>query len=590
MRLNYVGQWFRLKNRLDQTSPPSMLPQAISVHNALIINSFSLFMSASRIVTGCFLIFVIAACQPAEPRQSAHQKNTTPQVLSPDVAFGAMFDSIQMARVFEDSKTLVDCTPKASIAEILKAWEQERTKADFDIKAFTMRYFEPPAAHTSGFKTDLSRTPAEHINALWPVLTRQADQAPREGSTLLPLPHPYVVPGGRFGEVYYWDSYFTMLGLQSAGRRDLIEHMIQNFGYLIDTYGHIPNGNRAYYLSRSQPPFFSLMVQLLDDMEQEAGIAPAERALVRYQPQLEKEYNFWMEGEATLTATQPANRRVVRMPDGALMNRYFDDLPRPRPESYREDVKTAAVAAAKGRPLESTYLDLKAAAESGWDFSSRWGVGQTLEGIQTTAIAPVDLNCLMWHLEGTLQTAFQRKQNTERASYYGARAAARKVAILRYCTDPNSDRPFYADVYWATGQRTTVVSMAGMFPMYFGLAPDAEGRAACSTALRLMLKPGGFVSTPIHTGQQWDAPNGWAPLQWVGISALRRYGFQAEAADVKARWVRLNTDVYQRTGKMLEKYNVEDLSLIAGGGEYPVQDGFGWSNGVLLRLLSEVEK
>ena len=94
------------------------------------------------------------------------------------------------------------------------------------------------------------------------------------------------------------------------------------------------------------------------------------------------------------------------------------------------------------------------------------------------------------------------------------------------------------------------------------------------------------MTTPITSGQQWDAPNGWAPLQWVGIQGLRNYGFNELADDCAQRWQKLNTDVYHRTGKLLEKYNVEDTSLLSGGGEYEVQDGFGWTNGVLLKLMS----
>ncbi len=191
----------------------------------------------------------------------------------------------------------------------------------------------------------------------WNVLTRAPDVAV-PGSSLLPLPYPYVVPGGRFREVYYWDSYFTMLGLCVSGREDLSESMVQNFAFLLRTYGLIPNGNRTYYLSRSQPPFFALMVELL----------------------------------------------------------------------------------------------------------------------------------------------------------------ARKL---------------------------------------------------------------------VATGEQWDAPNGWAPLQWMAVQGLERYGQHALAVEVARRWIGLNRGVYARTGKLMEKYDVENLALPGGGGEYPTQDGFGWTNGVLLALLRE---
>lgn len=140
-----------------------------------------------------------------------------------------------------------------------------------------------------------------------------------------------MVPGGRFREVYYWDSYFTMLGLAESGHWDKVEYMVANFAAEIDAWGHIPNGNRTYYLSRSQPPFFSFMVSLLATHD-------GDQVLKTYQPQLEKEYRYWMAGADAL-APGSADKRAVRMADGALLNRYWDNNDTPRPESWLDDVK-----------------------------------------------------------------------------------------------------------------------------------------------------------------------------------------------------------------------------------------------------------
>ena len=172
-----------------------------------------------------------------------------------------------------------------------------------------------------------------HIEQLWDVLQRKADTK-QPHSSLLPLPEPYIVPGGRFREIYYWDSYFTMLGLMESKRYNLVENMLDNFKFLIDEYGHIPNGNRSYYLSRSQPPFFALMVDLL---AQKKG----ETIYKKYYSALQKEYNWWMQGEADLKNGE-AFRRVVRLDDGSILNRYWDDKRAPREESYAEDVATFA--------------------------------------------------------------------------------------------------------------------------------------------------------------------------------------------------------------------------------------------------------
>lgn len=506
------------------------------------------------------LSFLFNACQSSEQKEDA----VNPGPVSPDEIFGKLFHDVQMGSVFADSKTFADCTPKFPTDTILARYEAAKVQPDFLLKDFVLQNFEPPIALTSGFQSDLTRSPAMHIEVLWDVLTRRPDTSIAAGS-LIPLPKPYIVPGGRFGEVYYWDSYFTMLGLQTSGKKEMIHHMVDNFAWLIDTIGFIPNGNRTYYLGRSQPPFFSLMVRLVEETE---GVDAA----LRYLPQLEREYAFWMNGN-----------RAVRMPDGEMMNRYFDNYPRPRPESYREDLETA-----QHSPRESAavWQDLRAAAESGWDFSSRWlDDPMDLSTIRTTSIIPVDLNALLFHLERTIADYAQRVGDTEKANRFKMLADNRQKALLRYCW--SEELGFFVDYDLEQKRQTGKLALAGMFPLYFKMANAAQA-ASCALVLeRDFLQPGGLATTTIQTGQQWDAPNGWAPLQWISIQGLRHYNHQKLADEIRGRWIALNEKVYRNTGKMLEKYNVMDMTLEAGGGEYPVQDGFGWSNGVLLRLLSE---
>lgn len=538
-------------------------------------------MKMNSVFAGCLFLLLFIACQntpqvPPAPTPTAVKAAKSPQ--SPDVLYGELFAAVQMARIFPDGKTFVDCTPKGRPEDILNQYLAEKNKPGFDLKTFVSTHFQEPVSPNSGYKSNPDQDLADHINELWPILTRPADTAV-PGSTLLPLPHPYVVPGGRFREVYYWDTYFTMLGLQSAGRRDLIHGMVQNFAFLIDTYGHIPNGNRSYYLDRSQPPFFSMMVQLLDESKN----GDNEDALSLYLPQMEKEYNFWMAGADSLSARMPAYRRVVRLDSATVLNRYWDDRPVPRPESYREDLLTQK--AASGRPAEEMYRHLKAGAESGWDFSSRWNVGKDLTGINTTDVIPVDLNCLMYRMEKNLETAWQHRGDPVKSRFYAQRAEARASAIKTLCFNEKSG--WFEDYNWVKRQKTGVLSMAGMYPLFVQIATQQEADACAKTLEKKFLKPGGLVTTLSRTGQQWDAPNGWAPLQWVGIAGLRNYGHNELADEAKKRWIALCGKVYKGTGKLLEKYNVEDLTLDAGGGEYPVQDGFGWTNGVLLRLLKE---
>jgi alpha,alpha-trehalase len=395
--------------------------------------------------------------------------------------------------------------------------------------------------------------------------------------SLIPLPHPYVVPGGRFREIYYWDSYFTMLGLVASGRLDLVGSMLDNLAHLVRTHGHVPNGNRAYYVSRSQPPFLAAMVGLY------ARATDTTRALA-YLDALEAEHAFWMEGADRL-APGEAHRRVVRLHDGSVLNRYWDDRPEPRPESYREDVELAATLPEARRT--AFYRNVRATAESGWDFSSRWMRDPSdLRSLETTELVPVDLNSLLYQTERTIAAlrAFRDADgDAEVAERFARTAETRRRDLLAAAWDPGSG--FFHDVRWRTGERVTDrPTLAAAAPLYFGLATPEQGRAVAARLERDFLAAGGFVTTLVASGQQWDAPNGWPPLQWLAIEGVRRYGRAGLAEAAADRWLDLVRRTYRATGRMMEKYDVVDLERPAGGGEYPTQDGFGWTNGVALAL------
>lgn len=497
---------------------------------------------------------------------------TTINLAGPDDRFGDLFVAVQMSGVFNDSKTFVDAIPLSSDEEILERYQYRKSQPRFNLKDFVTDNFAVPLDSPTHFVTDPSKSAVEHMNILWSVLARQPGAVVDSG-TLIPLPKPYVVPGGRFREIYYWDSYFTMLGLQTSGRLDLIEDMVENFSYLIDTLGFIPNGNRTYYLTRSQPPFYSLMVKLL---EEERG----KGTLAKYKMQLQREYDFWMDGEATLNHEMPTHRRVVLLPDGSIMNRYWDDRATPRPESYVEDMELVN---AHRIPVER-YRDIRAAAESGWDFSGRWFKDHAkMTTIHTTDIIPVDLNALLYHHERILAEAYQQAGDVHSYKKYSGLAERRKQALQRYMWDDRDG--FFHDYDFIAKLQTNNKTLAAMFPLYFEMAEQQQALRVANTIEKEFLKPGGVTTTLNDTHQQWDAPNGWAPLQWITIKGLQNYQQNALAEIIRERWIAVNLRVYKNTGKMVEKYNVYDIESEAGGGEYPVQDGFGWTNGVLLKLL-----
>ncbi|MGI4020987.1 MAG: alpha,alpha-trehalase TreF [Janthinobacterium lividum] len=501
--------------------------------------------------------------------------NASAQQLSPAQLFPGLFEAVQLSGIYPDNKTFVDATPKQDPTAIMKAYNQQKNKPDFDLKQFVDAYFNAPGSGSRNFKSDISAGIREHIDTLWQVLYRQHDTVSK-GSLLL-LPHNFIVPGGRFRETYYWDSYFTMLGLQESHKTQLIRDMVDNFAYMLDHYGHIPNGTRTYYLSRSQPPFFSMMLDLLAKDE-------GEKTYVKYQPQLLKEYAYFMQGVSNLKVGE-AYKLAVRMPQGELLNRYWDDRDQPREESYKEDVASGKLTK---QNLSIFYRNIRAAAASGWDFSSRWfDDSQKLSSIQTIDIIPVDLNCLLYHLENTIARSYGLQGNKGKQNFYLLKAAQRKRAILKYCW--NEKAGWFLDYNWQQKKQSPVETLAGVFPLEFEIATKQQAILVSKKLENVFLKPGGLVTTSNRTGQQWDAPNAWAPLQYMAIDGLAKYQQDDLARNIAIRWIETNTRVFKETGKLMEKYNVLDTQLKAGGGEYPLQDGFGWTNGVLLNLMNRYQ-
>jgi alpha,alpha-trehalase len=517
----------------------------------------------AAVVASALLLLLHAVSAPG-------RDDTAPR--TPAELYPGLFERVQLERVYEDGKTFVDAVPRTTPEEIMEDYRRAHDDPGFDLRAFVMARFDAPSQSATGYRPRAGLDVATHIDELWTVLERAPDQG-QPHSSLVPLPHRYIVPGGRFREIYYWDSYFTMLGLEQSSRHDVAIDMVRNFAWLIDRYGHVPNGNRTYYLSRSQPPFFAAMVNLIAAREGEAVYG-------RYLRQLQREYDFWMDGATTLARGQ-AHRRVVRLQDGSLLNRYWDDRDTPREESYREDVETASDS---HRPRAEVYRNLRAAAESGWDFSSRWlGDGRTLATIRTIEIVPVDLNSLLYALEQTLARAYRLAGQREEAARISARAWDRRQAIHRHLWDPREG--VFGDYAWRERRLTGHLSAATLYPLLFGVATPEQARAVAGVVRARLLQPDGLATTTTRTGEQWDAPNGWAPLQWIAIEGLNIYGHVPLAREIAQRWIRENVAVYRATGRLVEKYDVSG-DTAARGGEYPLQDGFGWTNGVLRRLLA----
>lgn len=484
---------------------------------------------------------------------------------------GELFERVQMERILGDGKNFVDCCPLKELSEIESLYEGEKGDIGFSLIHFVQKYFElpPPPAPATKQNTDVAIR--DHIEQLWSGLLHDPAAA-HAGGSLINLKYPYIVPGGRFREIYYWDSYFTMLGLAVSGKDKIIEFMLDNFAFLISSFGYIPNGNRTYFLGRSQPPFFACMVALLAEIK-------GDEVYKKYLPAMILEHDFWMAEAKDLNNDFEAKRRVVRLEKTVILNRYWDEMAVERPESFAEDRTLAS----KVKDPQVLFRNLRAACESGWDFSSRWlKTKNDLSTIHTTDLIPVDLNCILMQQELIISEAAKSTGDVQTSETFYSLAMSRKESINRYCWSQPAGA--YCDYDFKMRAPVNNDTLAMAFPLFFKVADNARASRVVERLKSELWAPGGFKTTSIETGQQWDAPNGWAPLQWIAVKGLMNYGYKDLALQAAKNWVHLIEKVYRRTGRLMEKYNVVDLNLEAGGGEYPSQDGFGWTNGTYLAL------
>lgn len=490
--------------------------------------------------------------------------------IHPETAFPRLFRDVQFRKVFPDDKTFPDCVPKMApwlINFKYRFWNTEHKPEE--LKDFVLAHFQLPGVYVDsiGYHDDI----LGHIEALSDALLIHSDKQP-DKSSLIPLPNDFVIPGGRFREIYYWDTYFTLLGYEALKRNDVVYNVTENMAYLIRKFGFMPNGNRSYYLSRSQPPFFSLIVEMNAQMS-------GDSMYLHFLPVMETEYSYWTEKKRG----EMMHKHSITLDDTVVLQRYYDNMDVPRVEMFREDVQTYM----KNRHIVSSegyfYRNIRTTAESGWDFSSRWMADSSnLATTSTLDILPVDLNCLLFHLEKTLSKAYGLKKDELKAREYAAMAQKRKVFINTYFWDDSAG--FYFDYHLKTRIRTGRYTLAAMFPLFMGLADSSQAAMVTAVIRSKFLMHGGLVTSLTHSGQQWDYPNGWAPLQWISIQGLRNFKHSGLADTIKNRWLTLNEAYFRKAHKMVEKYNVVDTTLSPSDGEYPNQDGFGWTNGVYIHL------
>ena len=411
---------------------------------------------------------------------------------------------------------------------------------------------------------------------------------------LLYLPYPYVVPGGRFNEMYGWDSYFTQVGLVQDGEMALAKNMVDNFLYQIEHYGRILNANRTYYLSRSQPPFLTQMILNVYRKQ------PDKAWLRSTIPAIEKYYRFWTE-EPHLTKETG-------------LSRYFDMGNGPAPEVlsgerdnegrdhydlvkdyYRKhDVKDYELGQyynkEKDQLTDLFYKGDRSMRESGFDPSNRFGPFN----IDIIHYDPVCLNSLLYLMETDAAEILRTLGNVRQARVWTNRAQQRQRTVNRLMWDEKDG--LYYDYSFTEKRLRRYPFITTFYPLWVGLA-DKRQAARIVVNLHLFEKRGGLLTSTNVSGSQWDAPFGWAPTEMIAIEGLRRYGYNGEADRISVNFLSLILKEFIQHNTIVEKYDVERReSEVSAGLKFGYKSneiGFGWTNAAFLQLyapLSEREK
>jgi len=653
------------------------------------------------LVVGVIVIGLVYAVSPRDRPLPPADPNEC--VLS---CTGPVLQVVQFSGLFNDSKTFVDMPMLFDPADIVKDFNTLPDYSQATIVKFLDRNFAPVCTdmllwsppdyreHPKFAKniTDVKlRDWALDVHSLWNLLGRQMDPDvalhPRQ-HTLLPLRSPHmIVPGGRFCEFYYWDTYWIIRGLLVSGMVDTARMVVDNLLGLVEDYGFIPNGSRRYYLNRSQPPMLTKMVRAVFD------VTGDKEWLRSVMPTLELEYAYWMH----------PNRVVVieAGPNSFRMNKYYTNWTHPRPESFVQDEMTAwmlwkqlhngsevaytpeaaahhaknfatmhaqnlaaqdlrgaaeqlrfTAGAAAGADLraplpnpphpmhdnapriQELYAQLAAAAETGWDFSSRWFEDRNnLTSVETMDLVPVDLNAIMYAVELDLSSFALTLGDQDRSAEFSVSATLRREAIYNVLWNATASQ--WQDYHIDQKEWRTEVVLSNFIPLWtkcYDTALVDEGAVVSALLQSGLVMPGGVATTLNNNTQQWDFPNAWAPLQWMLIEGLRSANYRtdsttadftlynssalapgepapahacdivkpetwykddlwcfpsgAEISDAMGmRWLLANFVAYNRTGFMLEKYYAPEVGGLGAGGEYELQKGFGWTNGVALELL-----
>ncbi len=408
---------------------------------------------------------------------------------------------------------------------------------------------------------------------------------------LLYLPHPYVVPGGRFNEMYGWDSYFIQVGLLLDGELEMAKNMADNFIYEIQHYGTILNANRTYFLTRSQPPFLTEMILGVYEKTQDRDW------LRSTLPAIDKYYKYWTTAPHLTAETGlsrywdfgegPAPEVVAGEKDESGKTHYDRIREYYRDHDEVEDYDLSLFYdRANDRLTDLFYKGDRSMRESGFDPSNRFG----LFNVAVIFYNPVCLNSLLYRMETEAAGIHETLGDADTAKTWRDRAAARKQAIDKYLWDAETGLYFDYDFERKTLRRYEYATT--FYPLWAGLASPEQASAVMGNLSRFEA-PGGLLTSTVQTGNQWDAPFGWAPLQMLAVEGMIRYGFVEDARRVAGKFLSMVTEDFKEHGVIVEKYDVARReSQISEGirfGYSSNEVGFGWTNAAYVDFARVLE-
>ncbi|EFP11662.1 CRE-TRE-1 protein [Caenorhabditis remanei] len=520
---------------------------------------------------------------------------------------GPILQTVQDSHMFPDSKHFVDMSLKYDPITTLRHFDElgDRTSDMIILREFVTSHFNPPGSElVEWFPDDWVDFPSNflnihdyhhrrwalHLHRIWKDLCRKVrdDVKHRQDHySLLYVPHPFIIPGGRFLEFYYWDTFWILKGLLFSEMYETARGVIKNLGYMVDNHGFVPNGGRVYYLTRSQPP-------LLTPMVYEYYMSTGDLDFVmEILPTLDKEYEFWIKNRQEWFTDK----------DGVKQFPYYQykaQLKVPRPESYREDSELAEHLQTDAEKIRM-WSEIASAAETGWDFSTRWFSqnGDNLhrmDSIRTWSIVPADLNAFMCANARILASLYEIAGNFKKVKVFEQRYTWAKKEMRELHWNETDGIWYDYDIELKTHSNQYYVSNA--VPLYAKCYDeDDEVPHRVHDYLErqgvLKFKKGLPTSLAMSSSQQWDKENAWPPMIHMVIEGFRTTGdlkLMKVAEKMATSWLTGTYQSFIRTHAMFEKYNVtphtEETSG-GGGGEYEVQTGFGWTNGVILDLLDK---